>query len=204
MGDRPTSVGYQSGEGVAATSGRVRSGPYRKQGTPSSPPAQPAKRSLVAIASIKATFDQVHFSDDGDGPGKGAGDLWWYFDTSFTAWADGWHRSTSSGDSFTVPAERGELGAIYSNVGKAVTVTLQAAEDDVSLSDFGCSGLFTKWIDDGPYIGSNTCAQHSSAQANAELPTYVWEDQPKAFSASPPSRTPLGFSVTGTIQVTYA
>ena len=156
------------------------------------------------IVSIKATFDQVHVSDDGDGFGKGAGDLWWYFSTSFTPWTDGWYRPTSSGDSFTVPAERGELGALNPYVGKSVTVTLQGRDDDVAgFKDFGC-GLFDKWIGE-PAIGSNNCADLSYASTLVELPTYVWEDQPKPFAASTPSsRTPLVFSVTGTIQVTYA
>ena len=159
------------------------------------------------IVSIKATFDEVHVSDDGDGVGKGAGDLWWYFGTSFASWTPGWHRSTSSGDSFAVPAERGVLSATNPYVGSAVTVTLQAAEDDIAWNDGSCNvghtGFETwNWA---PLIDSYDCAEYSFAQTLVQLPTYVWEDQPRSFKASTPSsRTPLGFTVSGTIQVTYA
>lgn len=160
------------------------------------------------IVSIKATFDKVHVSDDGDGLGKGAGDLWWYFSTSFASWTPGWHRSTSSGDSFTVPAERGVLSALNPYVGSAVTVTLQAAEDDIAWNDGSCNvghTGFDTWKGGGALIDSYDCAEYSFAQTTVNLPGYVWESQPAAFSASTPSsRSPLGFTVNGKIQVTYA
>jgi hypothetical protein len=153
------------------------------------------------------TFDSIHVIDDGDDGIKGAGDLWWHFDTSYSSWSDGWHRSASSGSTFAVNPE-GEgsyvAGALYLNSPSSVTVTLQGIEDDVwGAGDWDC-GIFGQYSGE-PDTWSNSCSEGAFAQTVVQLPTYLFEGNAVPFTASTPTtRVPMQFSVSGTVQAIYA
>ena len=138
---------------------------------------------------LLTTFDSIHVINDGDGGTKGAGDLWWHFDTSYSSWSDGWHKSASSGDTFAVNPE-GEgsyvAGALYLNSPPSVTVTLQGIEDDVwGAGDWSC-GLFGQYSGE-PDTWSNHCSEGAFAQAQVQLPTYFFEGNAVPFTASTPT-----------------
>ncbi|MEA2900825.1 MAG: hypothetical protein QOH36_712 [Actinomycetota bacterium] len=159
-----------------------------------------------ARVQLLTTFDSIHVIDDGDGGTKGAGDLWWHFDTSYSSWSDGWHKSASSGDTFAVnPDGEGSYvaGALYLNNPSSVTVTLQGIEDDVwGIGDWSC-GLFGQYSGE-PDTWSGDCSEGAFAQTVVQLPTYVFEGNAIPFTASTPtSRVPMQFSVSGTVQAIY-
>ena len=106
-----------------------------------------AKGEFTTKARIQllTSFDSIHVSNDGDGGTKGAGDLWWHFDTSYSSWSDGWHRVgverwTPSPSTPTAKA-RTVAGALHLNGPSSVTVTSQGIEDDDGLGDFGCGSF---------------------------------------------------------------
>jgi hypothetical protein len=158
---------------------------------------------------VHVTFDEIHVSDDADGFGKGAGDLWWYFDTSFSGWSNGWHRPASSGDTFTVDYHdggsshgQGNFEVTGSNVPYSFKLSTQAIEDDISFGDVGCAGLWETQTN-LPHQGSTTCADSAYATKTLTLPTFVFEDSVQAFTMTTDSGR-VKFTVTGTYQATYA
>ena len=163
----------------------------------------------LARTQVAVTFDEIHVIDDADGVGKGAGDLWWYFDTSFSGWSTGWHRPADSGDTFAVDYHaggssrgQGNYEAYGTNVPNAFQVTTQALEDDIGWNDFGCSGEFETPAG-LPEQGSNDCTESAYASATLSLPTFVFESNVMPFTLTT-ERGAVKFSVTGTYKATYA
>ena len=163
----------------------------------------------LARTKVVVTFDEIHVADDADGVGKGAGDLWWYFDTSFSAWSNGWHRPADSGDTFAVDYHSGSSSrgqgsyvATGSNVPDAFLVTTQAIEDDIGWNDFGCAGLW-ETQHNLPHQHSTDCADSAYASKTLHLPTFVFESNVQSFTMTT-NTGPVKFSVTGTYKATYA
>ena len=155
---------------------------------------------------VLASFDSIHVIDDGDSGTKGAGDLWWHFDTSFSSWSSGWHRSATSGSTFAV--DFNGVGPIVAGgccvTGSSVTVTLQAVEDDVYGPHDSRAAGFGEYSG-APETWSTHCSEGAFAQAEVQLPSYVWESQPRSFEATTGTsgRTPIQFTVSGTVQAIY-
>lgn len=161
-----------------------------------------------ARTNTRVTFDEIHVISDADSGLKGEGDLWWFFDTSFSQWSNGWNRPADSGDTFAV-APTGHPGYAISGWGStapSVTVTVQGAEDDVwGYGDWAC-GLMSSshpWSGE-PSQESNDCYETAFAQAEVKFPTHYFEGNEVPFTATVGRSPALQFTVTGTIQATYA
>ena len=158
---------------------------------------------------VVVTFDEIHLMDDADGFGKGAGDLWWYFNTTFSGWSGGWHRPADSGDTFAVDYHhlgsshgQGNYEAVGTNVPNAFLVMTQALEDDIAWNDFGCGGEFYSPVG-LPVQDSNDCVESAYASKTLTLPTYFFESNEQPFSMVT-ERGPVKFGVTGTYRAIYA
>lgn len=158
---------------------------------------------------VHVTFDEIHVIDDADGFGKGAGDLWWYFNTTFSGWSTGWHRPADSGDTFEIDYHaggsshgQGNYEATGTYVADAFQVMTQAIEDDIAWNDYGCSGLWETQTN-LPTQGSTTCADSAYASKTIVLPTYAFESNLQTFSMTT-DQGPVKFTVSGTYQATYA
>jgi hypothetical protein len=163
----------------------------------------------LARTQVVVTFDEIHVIDDADGWGKGAGDLWWYFNTTFSGWSTGWHRPADSGDTFAVDFHHpnsshgiGSYVATGANVPNAFMVQTQALEDDIGVGDWSCIG---EWETPAglPYQESNTCAESAYASKTVILPTYIFESVPQPFTLLT-DRGAVKFSVTGTFRAIYS
>jgi hypothetical protein len=163
----------------------------------------------LARTQVAVTFDEIHVIDDADGFGKGAGDLWWYFDTSFSGWSIGWHRPAHSGDTFAVDYHagssshgQGNYEASGSNVPNTFEITTQALEDDIAWNDGICGGDFESPFG-LPLQQSGDCFQAAYASKTITLPTFVFESAEHSFSMTT-DRGAVKFRVSGTYKATYA
>ncbi len=164
----------------------------------------------LARTQVVVTFNQIHVTDDADGGAKGAGDLWWYFNTTFAGWSDGWQKSAHSGDTIQVnfPDDPNASRPVPykvtgTNVPNAFEVIIQAVEDDTwGYGDSGCPA-YDKPNPTFPYEDAESCSQAGYTSKNISLPTFVFESQITPFTMAT-SSGPVKFSVTGTVTATYA